>query len=850
MPARAASFPTRSSKADANLHVGGSGTTPVIAGTIEAPEGNVHGLVFSNMRARISGTPHDLSVRDGAVTVGDDTNVAFNARYSPGMTQASISAPYANLEDFNDYFDTGDTLAGTGSLALSVDMTPFTLASSGNVNLHGVRYRRFNIGRTLANWHTSGRSTSVVASVTGAHGSVRIAGTIAPRSRTLHLNAAARNVDLTSWLPLLGYDYPVTGYIDADAALRGRYPDNAMNVRANLRDGTVGRVHIQRATFAASAQNGRGRITQAIVQMPYFLAQGSGTFGLHRADPLQIAVRGTSPDIGKLVETFSGKPNRLAGVLDTTLRVNGTASDPRANDALMLTQLRYAKLTIPKVQAVLDSDKRRVSLAQGRIDLQKGSITASGDVPLQALRTAPISLRLAASGVDLSDFAAALPHGSHVSGALNGALRIGGTTQKPELSGGMALRNGYFAGPIDQNPIRNIAAQLAFAGTHMTLSGFHADVGAGTLDMNGTASVPTLRDPRAMTFSSTIVAKNAQVNSPQYFRGKFDANVRAYRNAGGIPSVAGSVDVPSARIPLTAFWNPHAPKTPKPPPLNLAFDLKATAGHDVRVQSPNVDVGAEGTVAVTGTMKKPALNGHVASTGGTVDFLRNFTIQSAHVAFEPSNGIWPDVNAVADTQVTNPDTYIRLRVTGLAPNHMQLHLQSDPSYDRSQILGLLAGLQSIGAVPGVASSGGSGGFTLGGEVQNLALGQVNTLFTRNLFEPMDAALGSALGLQNLQISDSFTSGFGVNAVKAFGKHLTAVFAENLGEPKEQSLSIEAHHGPSTAFDLMLYSIQDPPLTGFLSQSSNPFRFNQLNNSTLTAVSGTNGLSLLYEHKFH
>ncbi len=112
-------------------------------------------------------------------------------------------------------------------------------------------------------------------------------------------------------------------------------------------------------------------------------------------------------------------------------------------------------------------------------------------------------------------------------------------------------------------------------------------------------------------------------------------------------------------------------------------------------------------------------------------------------------------------------------------------------------------------------------------------------------------LGSALGLQNLQISDSFTSGFGVNAVKAFGKHVTAVFSENLGEPREQSLSIEAHHGESTAFNLMLYSVQDPPLTGFLSQNTNPFKFDQLNsNSTMTAVSGTNGLSLLYEHKFH
>jgi hypothetical protein len=193
-----------------------------------------------------------------------------------------------------------------------------------------------------------------------------------------------------------------------------------------------------------------------------------------------------------------------------------------------------------------------------------------------------------------------------------------------------------------------------------------------------------------------------------------------------------------------------------------------------------------------------------------------------------------------------------MQVVGLAPNEMHLNLQSDPAYDRTQILGLLAGLQSIGAVSGIPKSpNATGGFTAGGAIQNLALGQINGMFTRDIFEPLDASLGSALGLQNLQISDDFTSGFGVSAAKAFGKHLTAVFNENLGEPKQQSISLEAHRGNATAFDLMVYNVQDPPLTGFLTQNNNPFGFNAYgNNSTLMAVSGTNGVSFTYEHKFH
>jgi hypothetical protein len=837
---------------DADVHVGGSGTTPVVAGTIDAPEGNVHGLAFRDMHAKISGTPRDLNVSNGSVAIGT-TAVAFNAAYAPGDMRASIAAPHADLADFNDYFDTGDTLAGTGNLALSVAMTPFSLASTGNVALQNVRFRRFDIGRTVANWNASGRSTTVSANVGGRHGTAHLAGTIVPKSKTLDLNANLRNLDLDNWLPLLGFTAPVTGYIDANAVLRGSYPDVALDANANLRDGLIGRVHVQRATVAATALSGRGRITQMIVQVPYFTATGSGTFGLHRTDPLSLAVHGTSPDIGKLMATFSGKPNEIAGALDTTVHVGGTAQNPQINDALALTQLRYAKFIIPQVTAALNVDKQRVALTKGVVTLRRGTITASGTAPVRTVAKDPISIALAANHVDLSDFSSALPEGTTLKGALNGALHISGSMRSPLLHGSMALQNGYFVGPIDQNPISDLNGTLAFSGKTIALNGVRAKVGGGTFAMNGKAFVPTLRNFRAATFTSTILANNAQVNSPQYFRGKFNADIHAYRNRRGPATIAGSVDIPSARVPLSAFWNPKAPKTPARKPLNLAFDMTATVGRDVRVQSPNVDVGAQGKVTVTGTMAKPALRGHIVSTGGTVNFFRDFTIQRADVAFDPSNGIWPDINAIATTTVTNPTTYIQMQITGLAPNNMHLNLQSDPSYNKSQILALLAGLQNFGAVPGVASSGngnGTGGFTLGGAVQNIAMGQLNTLFTRNLFEPLNASLGQALGLQNLQVSDSFTSGFGVNAAKAFGKHLTASYAQNLGEPRQQSLTISAHHKESTAFSLMLYSVQDPPLTGFLSQSNNPFQFNNAyGTNTMTAVTGTNGMSLLYQHLF-
>jgi hypothetical protein len=110
-------------------------------------------------------------------------------------------------------------------------------------------------------------------------------------------------------------------------------------------------------------------------------------------------------------------------------------------------------------------------------------------------------------------------------------------------------------------------------------------------------------------------------------------------------------------------------------------------------------------------------------------------------------------------------------------------------------------------------------------------------------------LGNALGLQNLQLTDDFTSGFGISAAKAFGKHITAVFAENLGTPQRRSLSIEAHRGEATAFSLMFYSVDSPSLLA-ANTSTNLFGFNDLSNSTvLTPLVGSNGFTFMYEHKF-
>ncbi len=302
------------------------------------------------------------------------------------------------------------------------------------------------------------------------------------------------------------------------------------------------------------------------------------------------------------------------------------------------------------------------------------------------------------------------------------------------------------------------------------------------------------------------------------------------------------------RVPLDAFLSQKAGGA-SGPRFNVGFaNLRVTAGDDVRVQSGNVDIGATGGITLAGTLAKPALTGGFDSTGGTLSFYRTFNLQSGRVSFSPSSGLIPDVNAVASAFVPDPPTAIKLHVTGPA-TAMNLALQSDPSYDRQQILGLLVGAQQFGGVQGVHSSGG-GNFSAGSAAENLAASQVSTVFTRTMLEPISSSVASALGFSEVQITSDVQTGLGINAVKAFGKNVNAIFGQTFGYPRSQSITLDAHPSPAVGLRLSAYTtsgpslffVQQPQAIGMDAMQLNPY-------TVLPPQNGSDGLTFSFVRRF-
>lgn len=873
-------LPPTDGQIDADMRVFGAGSSPGVAGRIEIPIGSVNGLTFEDASVAVGDNVRALTARDGRVVIGT-TTIGFDGSYAGGTAALAVRAPHADLADFNDYFDQADTLGGTGSLAASVRVGR-TIGSNGAVALQHLRLRRIELGTTNARWTTTGSTVRTNVAVRGASGAFGLAGSVGLptsdpmrdtiRRSDLDLTASAQHLDLREYLPLVGLQAPVIGYIDAAGSVRGRYPALAANAHAALSNGAFGRIPIEELDATASVHGSRAQIDAARLRVAHLTIDANGSAGLQPRAPLALTAKIASDDVGALYDEALGQTLALSGTLASTLTIGGTPASPTLRDTLAVDDIRYHDFAIPHVGADVVADRHTATLSNGVVQFTRGRIVASGTVPVGPAPAAPrgrpvavaalgvpagaippargLQIGVQAQGIELGQFASLLEKGTHLAGTLDGRLGVGGTMDAPALNGGLTLAGGAFSSPSFTSGLTAMTGDVTLAGNELRLVSFDAKAGAGTLAASGSAHVPELRDPlHDTTFRFQADATNAGVDAPQYFRGVLNGNVYAQRTAARDPiHVGGEIAISNARIPTTAFYNPKAPKGAKPPPLPIAFDdFKVSAGRDVRVQNSFVDIGVSGALTVGGTIASPTLAGAFNSTGGTIDVYRDFRIQRGRVAFTPADGLMPAVDAVATTTLSNPPIDIRMTITGIVPN-LNLGLTSDPAYPRAQILGLLLGVQALGAIPGVTS--GTASVTPASLAESEATGILQTQLTRTLFEPLQEGIGQALGLSNLQLYLNSNGGFEAHASKGIAKNVQAIFGETVGNPARQIVGLRAT--PSKDFAIEATVFQQEGALGFGATQSYLQSLAYPINQTLNAITpdeGTSGWSFSLQRTY-
>ena len=880
---------------DADLHVGGRGAAPIVAGVVRLPEGTANGQAFRDASAQVSYAGGAVGARKGSVTVGT-TRVSFDgAGRNIRNLSAQVGAETADLADFNDLFDEGDVLGGRGRLTLAFSRTNGAVATSGDGTIADFRYRRFALGDTHAVWSSRGHRVLGTLGFSGPAGGLDASGAVTlpqrSRLRTLlehaeyALSAQAHGLDLGVWLPALGYDLPLTGRVDANSSVAGRYPQLSVNSNVTLLGGTIGKLPVDRLTVDATSTLARTTITSAVLEMPTLSVRGDGSLAFGEKDQLDLHLHATSANVGASIAKLLERNVPLTGALDVDARIRGTRSKPALSGGFELAGADFRGVSVPLVVGSLDSDGRELRLHDAELDFAKGSLFLAGSLPFTVApfaigpAKAPITLEASAKGVDLGDFLPLLPKGSELAGVLDGRVALGGTAARSRLVGELALGGGRVVTPFEQQPLTNVTGRLSLAGTDVSLRALHADAGGGALDASGTLSVPDLtRIAEASSYAFAATAKRARLNLPDYGRGILDGSVKLTHSPEATALLAGEASLSEAVVPFSALYKPGAtasgplaaPVGPATAPgPNVDFDMQLRAANNVRVRSGNLDLGARGAVALSGSLADPHLSGRFDSTGGTITYFNtSFRLLDGYVTFHPADGIIPALNARATTHVINPDPNaaknyggsadITLNVTGLVTSP-SITLNSTPQYDQQQILGLLLRAPAIGANlfsstgrlqtpldPTQQQTVARGATSADVMVAQQAFEVLNAQFVRNLLSPIETALGNAIGLSSFNVTLGYGGEVGVSARRVLGKNVSAVYGSGFFYPYRQTLGLEFQRGVSTVAQLTFFETLATNEYTFVAPSLAGTDVRAL--STLPTT-GTNGYSFSLQHLF-
>lgn len=862
----------------ARMRVRGYGARPLVDGNVRLPEGSYNGLDFRDAQAVVSITPSSFSAHQGVVTVGStqariDASVSI-ARRAFGV---DVRSGDAHLADFDDYFDEAETLDGRGAIAFAFANDGTTTRTSGRVALDDFRYRRFTFGRTDATWAQHDGAVAAALNVNGAKGALRANGTIVPASgdpiaafRDANYAATLRasRVDLGAWLPPFHIYEPILGQVDARATVAGRYPRLTLNTDATMQNGSVFGYAVTTGTLHARSDGSRIAFRDSVLDLGFARFDVNGALGLARTAPLALSVHGQTSNIATTLTALQprGPHYDVAGAVQADVRISGTMAKPRATAGFEVTQARYASLTVPHILGSVTYDGTTLVLNDAEATFPRGDVFVAGSLPLHlqplaVRKNAPLSFTLALTKLDLAPLAPFVPGPqTKLGGTVDGRLAIEGTLAAPRVVGNLALLNGSYVSALDRAAITQANARLTFRGTSVALEALHANVGGGSLDGSGQLDLPF---PGAHTsgYSITLAAHGARLDLPQYGRGTIDGTMKLARGAT-LPVLSGDLTLSNASIPFAAVYRTSSGSgAGGGPPFDLAFNLVAHAGRNVRVQSSIMDIGAKGTVDLTGTLSSPKLAGELTATPGGVfsTYNRAFRVQQATVRFNPADGIVPYIDLRAYAHVTNPDpdptrnavgsADITVAVQGPADelaSGKDITFTSSPAYSQEQIVGLLLDASLFGAVNFATQQNGTYLRGAPGESNALlppgvtpyqtgvlsfnqeAFSILNGQLTQRFLAPAERVFIGALNLTDFEVTVDYGGGVGYNILKQIGhRDIYASFGQRLSYPIRTTAGFTARPNATTSVDFNYFA-----QNGYASLTTNALGTSPFNNPQL------------------
>ncbi|HKC80356.1 MAG TPA: translocation/assembly module TamB domain-containing protein, partial [Gemmatimonadaceae bacterium] len=475
------------------------------------------------------------------------------------------------------------------------------------------------------------------------------------------------------------------------------------------------------------------------------------------------------------------------GLVTLNVHATGTLDNPQFKGSFGATELIYNGAPIAEVHGNVDYANQTLT---GRAEAMRGGgqpfLIAEGTVPINLALTGvtgsrfpanrQIALNINTDSLPLELLPQLSDYVSNVSGHASGSFKVGGSLNKPQLTGQFAMHRGHahvIPAGIDLN---SIEASIRMLGDSVVIDSVAA-YSKGRVILTGGIGLGSLTAP---SFDLKLRADNAQVLKNH--RGRLvvsatlamlgptkDAhvtgNVRIREGVLNIPppdnkNLVGQGDPALFNVLDTAVMaDKELFPTQSPLLRNLRMDVNLRVDRDVFVRSreANVEVYSDGDLGVHVNRAKETLvlDGVLLSERGEYTFMtRHFSIKRGSATFINSTELNPTLQATGEYLVRQPNREainIQIVVGGtLRSPNISLTSDAQPPIPQSDLLSYLAFGQSSSSLVQLEGSGltnGSGGSNVVGAGAALASKQL---------------AGVAIGVLADQVAGSAAQSFGAD----------------------------------------------------------------------------------------
>ena len=499
---------------------------------------------------------------------------------------------------------------------------------------------------------------------------------------------------------------------------------------------------------------------------------------------LDIAV--DNLNVGDVVALTQSAIN-AKGLISLNVHATGTLDNPQFKGAFGATDLVYNGTTVAEVHGNVNyANQTLTGRAEGMRAGKQPFLIAEGIVPINLAITGVTGSRFPANRqIALNINADSLPlelvpqftdYVSNVRGRASGSFKVGGSLNKPQLTGQFALHNGQAHVDPAGIDLNRIEASIRMLGDTVVIDSVAAN-NKGRIVLTGGIGLGSVTAP---SFDLKLRTQNAQVINNDRGQLRVSANlamvgpfkdahvtgdVRIREGVIYIPpsdnkNLVGAGDPALFNVLDTAVMSDRELFPSQSPLLaNLRMDVNLRIDRDVFVRSreANIEIYSDGDLGVHVNRAKQTLvlDGVILSERGVYTFMtRRFNIKRGSATFINSTELNPTLQATGEYEVRQPSREainIQIVVGGTVRNpNISLTSDAQPPIPQSDLLSYLAFGQSSTSLIQLEGSG----LTNGGGGTNI-VGAGAALASRQL-------AGVALGVAADQVAGEAARSFGAD----------------------------------------------------------------------------------------